>query len=155
MYLIQLEPIMSKYFNILTPTQDNIGVSSRRPGRYAMLKSAAILAVAVSLSNLSPALLQAAEPDQVVLKVSFADLDLSSEAGRAALNSRIQIAATAVCGGSPGGRVSLQEIARFRSCRDQAIAGSSSLVTAAIDAANQKSASAAANSKVASQEFPR
>ena len=144
---------MSKYFNLLTPVHGTVGVNSSRPGRYALLKSAAIFAVAMSLSALSAETLRAAEPTQDSLQVSYADLNLSNEAGRAALRNRIEMAATEVCGGLPGAR-SLEDVQWFKNCRDKAIADSTPLVTAAIDAANLKAAIAAANSKVASQEVP-
>lgn len=53
------------------------------------------------------------------MKVSFADLDLSKEAGAKVLYRRIQNAATSVCG-----RVDSREIARYRlyrQCYDDAI----------------------------------
>ena len=67
-------------------------------------------------------------PEQVV---KFADLDLNSLAGAAALYRRIESAAQEVCGDPHRGRDLLSAI-RFNSCREQAIERAVNSVNSAV-----------------------
>lgn len=85
--------------------------------RSASIAMIAILSVAGAAV---PALAQAVPTKEV----RTADLDLSSDAGVAKLNSRILRASRAVCGGRPEAN-NLAAIARFNACFAQAKAGAS------------------------------
>ncbi|MEO0872674.1 MAG: UrcA family protein, partial [Pseudomonadota bacterium] len=78
-----------------------------------MLKISAIAALALGLAAAAPATAQAqGEP---VIAVPYADLNLNSEEGRAALDRRLTQAARKVCGGKPDLR-QLTAMAKYREC---------------------------------------
>ncbi len=91
-------------------------------------KIAAPFALAVAVLAASPAV-QAADLSSV--KVRFGDLDLSSAAGHAQLVSRIQQAASALCGGDEAHR-SLGDQLTYRACRSDAIAAVTPQLQAAL-----------------------
>lgn len=78
-----------------------------------MHKFIASFAAAAALLAAGPAL--AADPDARMVKVSHADLDLSSAQGRAALERRVAAAKEAVCGSYAGASIGEQDaISRCR-----------------------------------------
>lgn len=79
-------------------------------------KSAAPFAVALAVLAVSPAAVQAASFDQASVKVAYGDLNLSTHEGQAQLQSRIERAASVVCGGNEVHRGLGEEIA-FKACR--------------------------------------
>jgi UrcA family protein len=81
--------------------------------RFASLALAAALASAPALA--APA------PDGMSMTVRFGDLDLSTDAGAAALHSRIRYAASAVCGGDVDQR-DLGRVSIVNACRKVAMA---------------------------------
>jgi UrcA family protein len=82
-----------------------------------ILIAAASFAVTAALIKAAPAL---AEPAQNVSVVQTADLDLSTEAGRAALHHRLVVAAYDVCG--TGADVDLAGQNAARQCRADVLA---------------------------------
>ena len=84
-------------------------------------KSAAPFAVALAVLASAPAAVQAAGIDQTSAKVAYGDLNLSSAEGQAALQSRVEYAATQVCGGHEVHR-SLGEEHTFNVCRADTVA---------------------------------
>jgi UrcA family protein len=90
-------------------------------------KSAAPFAVALAVLAASPAAVQAAGFDQTSVKVAYNDLDLSTEDGQAALHSRLDHAASVVCGGNEVRRA-LGEDILFKACRADTVADGLSLV---------------------------
>jgi UrcA family protein len=78
----------------------------------------ASIAAGVATLALSPARAETDAPRSVA--VSFADLNLKSDAGKARLERRIALAASAVCG--PVDRLSLTERRTNEDCRSRAIA---------------------------------
>lgn len=85
------------------------------------------LSAAVLLSGAALAAEPAALPDNVVVRhtdVAFGDLDLNSEAGVAALVSRLHVASRSVCGPTPMsvGATSNFEKASYKTCREMAFA---------------------------------
>ncbi|KPP94442.1 UrcA family protein [Erythrobacter sp. HL-111] len=93
------------------------------------------LAAAIAGAATLPAAAQAAEP--ATAKVALADLDLTTKAGRDALDRRIDRAARKVCGGQPDLR-NLGAFGAFRKCVDTARAGTEEQVRVALDAANAR-----------------
>jgi UrcA family protein len=86
-----------------------------------MIKKLISIAITAAALATAPASAQS-QADQVnQTMVSYADLNLSSAAGRATLDSRIAGAARMVCG--PTKAPSLAEHKFNRDCRDGAIAG--------------------------------
>ena len=81
-------------------------------------KSAAPFAVALAVLATSPAAVQAAGFDQTSVKVAYGDLDLSRAEGQTLLQSRIQSAASEVCGGNEVHHRGLSEEVAFRACRE-------------------------------------
>ena len=79
-----------------------------------LVRTTAMLALLVAGS--APAFAAPAMPSQ---EVRYADLDLASAAGQAALDQRVRRAATHVCGGQSR---ELREQGLINSCRDIAIA---------------------------------
>lgn len=67
--------------------------------------------------------------------VSYSDLDLTSPAGQATLEHRIDTAARQACGGSPDGN-DLTSTSRFYACVDAAKTGAEKSVTSAQTAVN-------------------
>ena len=79
-----------------------------------MLKTSILAALALgTLATATPAAAENAAQNTVT--VSYADLDLKSEAGRKALDSRLAHAARKVCGGTPSIR-DIRALTDFRSC---------------------------------------
>ena len=72
---------------------------------------AAMLATAIA-----PAAFAASPDDQVTVKVSIADLNMSTEAGAKAALARINYAAREICGDNSGDKPSLSEHMQLRSC---------------------------------------
>ena len=90
----------------------------------------AAAAVVVALGAPVLAVAAPAETDAPQLVVKFADLNTGTPAGQAALHSRINHAATLVCGGRPE---NLQDVAagqRFRACMTKAVAAALAKVPA-------------------------
>ena len=85
-----------------------------------------------------PALASQPDTDKVNVAVSYADLDLNTDAGRARLETRIQHAAVQACGSAPTNQMELRQVQQYKSCRDRAVAKA----IAAID--NRSGASLAA-----------
>lgn len=81
------------------------------------MKTAIVIAIAAALSGGSVA---AHAQDVATAKVTTADLDLNSRAGRNTLSSRVSVAARTVCGSASSGK-SLAENTRIESCRTAAI----------------------------------
>jgi UrcA family protein len=90
--------------------------------RSPLVAVAAVAAAFVTTSlAVSPAAAQTAE-----VAVSYADLNLASPAGRAALDGRIALAARQVC--AIGAGVDLKLTSQSRSCEDGAIASAAAQV---------------------------
>jgi UrcA family protein len=77
-----------------------------------MLKFAPLFGVVLSLSAMAPA---AAMAEQISVRVPYADLNLTSESGRAALNRRIAQATRQICG-APEDERDLARQAQIRTC---------------------------------------
>lgn len=90
-------------------------------------KTAAPFAVALAFLAAAPAAVQAAGFDQTSVKVAYGDLNLSTEEGQALLQSRMEYAASEVCGGSEVHR-SLGEARTYNSCRVDTVADGLALV---------------------------
>jgi UrcA family protein len=86
-------------------------------------KSAAPFAVALAVLAVSPAAVQAAGIDQTSVRVAYGDLDLSTEEGQAVLQSRLDHAASVVCGGNEVHRA-LGEDILFKACRADTVSDS-------------------------------
>jgi UrcA family protein len=85
----------------------------------AGLIGAAVIAVAIGPGAAATAF--AATPDnQITIRVSVDDLNLSSEAGAQAALARIHHAAQDICG-DDGNRTSLAEQAKLRACIDSTV----------------------------------
>lgn len=84
-------------------------------------KSAAPFAVALAVLAASPVPSLAAGSDQPSEKVAYSDLNLSTEDGQAALQARIEHAASNVCGGYEVRR-SLGEERLYNACRADTVA---------------------------------
>jgi UrcA family protein len=84
-------------------------------------KSAAPFAVALAVLASAPAAVQAAGFDQTSVKVSYADLNLSTEEGQSLLQDRIKYAASTVCGGNEVHR-GLGEERTYDACRADTVA---------------------------------
>jgi UrcA family protein len=80
--------------------------------KISLIAAAALCAAAV------PALAQELDADIVQRAVSYADLDLSSQAGVAAFDQRIEKAVTQVCGSVDGYDLHAQR--RMETCRNDA-----------------------------------
>jgi len=95
------------------------------------------IALAASLigSAALPPSARAEEP--VSATISIADLDLTSRAGRAALDRRIEGAARRVCGRKPDVRA-LVAMSAYRECIDTARASTVEQVRVALQAANAR-----------------
>ena len=91
-----------------------------------------IVLPAIALAAAAPA---AAEPISVA--VPYGDLDLTSEAGRKALDARLARAATKVCGGQAPAR-DLGRIAGWKACLAEARSSYRTQVDFALDAANAR-----------------
>jgi len=96
--------------------------------RFASLAPATILAAAALVS--APAF-AAPAADGMSRTVRFGDLDLSTDAGAAALHSRIEYAATAVCGGGADQR-DLTQVRVVNACREVAMASAEPQVQLAL-----------------------
>jgi UrcA family protein len=115
-----------------------IQTSTRACAVAASLLSLALSAAAV------PAMAASQDSDTAVvsIKVSYADLDVSSRAGAATLLARINAAATQACGGAPD-RLNLSQSSIYDYCKARA-------VTAAIDTVHAPQVSALAHRPTAS-----
>jgi UrcA family protein len=87
------------------------------------LRSSTLVLLAGLAYTIDSAPVSAASPEYTTLsvKVSFADLDLSTNAGAATLYKRIQIAANQVCG-SYNERRGMKFYQDWKTCRSQAVA---------------------------------
>ena len=81
----------------------------------------AIASAAVLGASVQPAL---AQPEPASLRVSYADLDLATDAGAATMLARLQTAAARVCEGQRQGVRGLDAEARYRTCRQTVVAQS-------------------------------
>ncbi len=95
-------------------------------------KTAAMIALTTAVLAASPAAVFAATPTSV--QVRLGDLDLASEAGHAALMSRVHQAAAAVCGGDEAHR-SLGDLQTYLTCRSETVANAMPQLTAAFASA--------------------
>jgi UrcA family protein len=97
--------------------------------------------LAVTLSTVT--LIAAAGPVNAgtTARVSYADLDLGTSAGRAALNARVAQAAKQVCDATAGRRT-LQDLKTESRCRQDAVSGAMPMIAAAAAPATQAIASA-------------
>ncbi len=86
-----------------------------------MIKTLISIALTASALVAAPAIAESPAGPVVQTTVSYADLNLSSAAGRATLDSRIKGAARSVCG-SPKA-ATLAEHTSIRDCREGAING--------------------------------
>ncbi|MEL6485680.1 MAG: UrcA family protein [Pseudomonadota bacterium] len=100
-----------------------------------MLKISAIAALALGLAAAAPAAAQA--EGQAAIAVPYADLNLNSEEGRAALDRRLTQAARKVCGGKPDLR-QLSAMAKYRDCVAVTTKSYEAQRLAALEAANAK-----------------
>lgn len=101
-----------------------------------------IITAAAAMATLSPtATIAQEEPPQV--GVSYADLNLSTEAGKAQLNHRIEIAVREVCGSQQ--RNDLKSSMAVRSCTAKARENARSAVNAKIAARTASTAIATAS----------
>ena len=91
-----------------------------------------IVLPALALACAAPALAQ-----PVTLSVPYGDLDLTKEAGRQALDARLDRATRTVCGGAAPGR-DLARIQAWRSCVTAARASTRDQVELALNAANAR-----------------
>jgi UrcA family protein len=95
-----------------------------------MLKTLpALAALAIASALIVPTVSEAAETDSV--RVSYADLDLSSDLGRTSLQGRIAHAAEVVCG--PADHRDLPFTQRVRECRKGTIADAQPAYQAAVN----------------------
>lgn len=101
------------------------------------MKTALILIATVTTAFAAPAF--AAPEPAPSIAVRYADLNLASEEGAAALDGRIQRAADRVCGRDADNR-DLTTIAAANACRKKAIAGTATQVAEAISAAHRERA---------------
>ncbi|MGB3472906.1 MAG: UrcA family protein [Erythrobacter sp.] len=101
---------------------------------FAALALGPVLGPVLGLSAASPALSQNTPPS---VSVSYAGLDLTSEAGRETLDRRLAQATRSVCGGKPSMR-ELAKMAAFRECVAATKAGYEAQRVAALKAANEK-----------------
>ena len=90
--------------------------------------TASALAIMTAAAVASPA--HAAGSDTKSAKIHYRDLDLTTDAGAAALKQRVVHAAARVCGPVDG--LTLDDRARFNTCRDTAIASASPQMNAVI-----------------------
>jgi UrcA family protein len=97
-----------------------------------MLRISTIAALALGLVAAGA---PAAAETGASVAVPYADLNLTSEAGRAALDRRLARAATQVCGGKPDLR-RMQERAAFRACLASTRANYEAQRLAVLEAAN-------------------
>ena len=84
-----------------------------------MMKTRTLLAAAAAVIA-APAFAESPAAEIVETKVSYADLNLSSAAGRATLDNRVKGAARFVCGSVDG--PSIAEHNRHQKCRSSALA---------------------------------
>jgi UrcA family protein len=89
--------------------------------------------------------------DGASTSVRFADLDLTTDAGAAALHSRVARAATAVCGDAD--QRDLAAASRMMACRGVAMASAAPQVELALNAARNGRAYAANDLKVTQRGF--
>ena len=94
----------------------------------AFALTASALAIMTAAAVASPA--HAADSDTKSAKIHYRDLDLTTDAGAAALKQRVVHAAARVCGPVDG--LTLDDRARFHACRDNAIASASPQMNAVI-----------------------
>jgi UrcA family protein len=92
---------------------------------------AALAAVAVAAAFVVPTVSQAAEPNSAV--VTYADLNLASDAGSQVLQRRIAIAARVVCGFEDSKQYDI--VIATNACRSGAIEGARPAYEAAVAAA--------------------
>lgn len=92
---------------------------------FRSLTLAAALAAGASLAPLSAQ----AEPAKAV-SVSYADLNLATDEGRATFERRIETAASRSCGGEPSATVRLQR--DYRDCVTAALAGAEQRIASII-----------------------
>ena len=100
-----------------------------------MLKITAIAALALGLVAAAPAIAQT--QGEAVIAVPYADLNLNSDEGRAALDRRLTQAARKVCGGKPDLR-QLSAMAAYRECLAATTKNYEAQRVAALEAANAK-----------------
>ncbi len=91
-----------------------------------MIKTLISIALTASALIAAPAVAQSPAAVVTQTTVSYADLNLSSAAGRATLDSRIKGAARSVCG-SPKA-ATLAEHNSINACRDGAISGANAQI---------------------------
>ena len=99
-----------------------------------MFKLSVFAALALGLAA---APVTARSDTQAMIAVPYADLNLSSEEGRAALDRRLARAAREVCGGKPDLR-DMRARAAFRECLATTTKGYEAARIAALEAANAK-----------------
>ena len=90
-----------------------------------MIKTLTLLAAAAAVFA-APASAESLSADIVQTEVSYADLNLSSVAGRATLEGRVRGAVRSVCGSIQG--PSTAEHERHQKCRSSALAGANAQV---------------------------
>jgi UrcA family protein len=95
---------------------------------HTLAFSASVFVVMAAVSSAGPA--RAADTDTTSVKVHYRDLDLTTDAGEAALKQRIARAATNICG--PVGGRTLDDWSRYNTCRNTAIASASPQMDAVI-----------------------
>ncbi|MEO0590428.1 MAG: UrcA family protein [Pseudomonadota bacterium] len=100
-----------------------------------MLKISAMAAFALALAAAAPA--SAQTDGEAVIVVPYADLNLSNEEGRAALDRRLARAAREVCGGKPDLR-DIRARTAFRECLAATTKRYEAQRLAALEAANAK-----------------
>jgi len=105
-----------------------------------MFKNTLSLAIALGIAAAASPL--AAQDDtQIEVRVSIADLDLTTKAGQATLDRRLNSAARKVCGGKPSVR-DLTVVLAYRACRketrEQYWGARMVAVNRALEAANAK-----------------
>lgn len=102
-----------------------------------MFNRAITIALAASLIGVVALPASAHAEDPATAKVVIADLNLTSQAGRDALDQRIEKAVRKVCGRKPDLR-ELGAMAAYRECVDVARASTTEQVRVALDAANAR-----------------
>ena len=93
---------------------------------FALTASALVIMTAAAIA--SPA--HAAGSDTKSTKIHYRDLDLTTDAGAAALKQRVVHAAANICGPADGR--TLDDLARYNACRSNAIASASPQMNAVI-----------------------
>lgn len=106
----------------------------------ALIASVAVGAVASPVSAKSPAaVVYAPDPERVTKRVSYADLDLASEAGAKSLNRRVRSAVSNVCLRTVGNDTGPERFT-FHSCRSFALSGAKPQIASAVQRSREMAA---------------